>query len=359
MSAAPSRTGAASDVTEAAGVEFIAGGDPTVLSRLVSDVVTRLVGQAEASLAVTELREENYTSADGSVSVQAVVDAAQTPPMLSSHRVVVARHLGVFSDTRALEPVIDYLAEPLATTRLLLVWEKGATQSQLRPAPAALRTAVEAAGGVCHRAEVGRGREGRTWLTEQLAGAPVVLDRTATDLLAEHLGEDRVRVWAILDTLAGAYGPGTRLGAGDVAPFLGARGTVPPWELTDAIGKGDIGGALGCLQRLSGPEAMHHLQILAILRNHFDRMLHLDGSGARDEAAAAEILREAGLARKGASTYGARQALAASRRLGSDSLGRAISLLAAADLDLRGRTALDPAAVLEVLVARLSQMHRR
>ena len=135
-------------------------------------------------------------------------------------------------------------------------------------------------------AEVGRGREGRTWLTEQLAGAPVVLDRTATDLLAEHLGEDRVRVWAILDTLAGAYGPGTRLGAGDVAPFLGARGTVPPWELTDAIGKGDIGGALGCLRRLSGPEAMHHLQILAILRNHFDRMLHLDGSGARDEAAA-------------------------------------------------------------------------
>ena len=359
MSAAPSRTGTASGTPEAAGVEFVSGGDPTALSRLVSDAVARLVGEAEASLVVTELREDHYTSPDGSLSVQAVVEAAQTPPMLSSHRVVVARQLGTLGDAKALDPLVDYLAEPLATTRLLLVWEKGATQSQLRPAPAALKGAVEAAGGVCHRAEVGRGKAGRTWLAEQLAAAQVVLDRAATDLLAEHLGEDRVRVWAILDTLSGAYGPGSRLRADDVAPFLGARGTVPPWELTDEIGKGDIGGALACLQRLSGPEAMHPLQILAILRNHFDRMLHLDGSGARDEAAAAEILREAGLLRKGASTFGARQALAACRRLGSDRIARAVALLAAADLDLRGRTALDPAAVLEVLVARLSQLNRR
>ncbi|MCE2525803.1 MAG: hypothetical protein J4F99_07640 [Acidimicrobiia bacterium] len=272
MSAATSPTGTAPVAAPVAVVEFVSGGDLTALSRLVSDAVTRLVGEAEASLVVTELREEDYGSPDGSFSVQPVVEAAQTPPMLSSHRVVVARQLGIFGEARALDPLIDYLSEPLPTTRLLLVWEKGATQSQLRPAPAALRGAVEAAGGVCHRAEVGRGRAGRAWLTEQLATAQVVLDRAATDLLAEHLGEDRARVWAILDVLAGAYGPGSRLGTAEVAPFLGARGTVPPWELTDAIGKGDIAGALSCLQRLSGPEGMHPLQVLAILRNHVDRM---------------------------------------------------------------------------------------
>jgi len=359
VSSATSPTGTAPVAAPVAVVEFVSGGDLTALSRLVSDAVTRLVGEAEASLVVTELREEDYGSPDGSFSVQPVVEAAQTPPMLSSHRVVVARQLGIFGEARALDPLIDYLSEPLPTTRLLLVWEKGATQSQLRPAPAALRGAVEAAGGVCHRAEVGRGRAGRAWLTEQLATAQVVLDRAATDLLAEHLGEDRARVWAILDVLAGAYGPGSRLGTAEVAPFLGARGTVPPWELTDAIGKGDIAGALSCLQRLSGPEGMHPLQVLAILRNHVDRMLHLDGSGARDEAAAAEVLREAGLLRKGGSTFPARQALAASRRLGSDRIRAAVALLAAADLDLRGRTALDAAAILEVLVARLSQMNRR
>lgn len=341
-----------------AGIELVSGGDPAALSRLVSDSLTRLVGDADSALVVTELTEEAYTSADGTLAVSPVIDAAQTPPMLSDYRVVVARHLGVFPGAEV-GPLVDYLDAPLETTRLLLVWEKGAAQTQNRPLPAALADAVKAAGGVCHRAEVGRGKAGRAWLGEQLAAAAVRLDRGAADLLAEHLGENRTRIWAVLDTLAGAYGSGARLGAAEVAPFLGTRGTVPPWELTDAIGSGDIAGALGTLQRLCGPEAMHPMQIMAILRNHVDRMLHLDGSGARDEAAAAEVLREAGLLRKGGSTFAARGALAASRRLGSTGIRRAVALLAAADLDLRGRTALEPEVTLELLVARLSQLHRR
>lgn len=345
--------------TEVAGVELISGGDPAVLSRLVGDAAARLTGGADATLVVTELGEGDYLSDDGSASVVAVVEAALTPPMLGDHRVIVARQLGVVSELETLAPLIDYLCEPLATTRLLLVWERGATQSQLRQVPAALTRAVAAAGGICRRAEIPRARAARTWLLEQVDGAQVRLDRPATDLLAEHLGEDRARVWAILDVLAGAYGPGARLGAAEVEPFLGQRGTIPPWELTDAIGKGDIAGTLGCLQRLCGPEAMHPMQVMAILRHHFDRLLHLDGSGARDEAGAAKVLLEAGLLRKGASTAAARQALTACRRLGTERLRKAVALLAAADVDLRGRTALDPETTLEVLVARLGQMHRR
>ncbi len=338
-------------------VELVSSGDSVALHRMVADSLTRLLGDADSSLVVTELGEEDYAIGDGSLAVSVVVDAAQTPPMLSDYRVVVARHLGVFSASE-LAPLIEYLAAPLETTRLLLVWEKGASQTQLRPLPTVLTEAVEAAGGSCRRVQVGRGRAGQAWLIEQLADAPVSLDRAATELLAEHLGEDRTRVWAVLDTLEGAYGSGVRLGAGEVAPFLGERGTVPPWELTDAIGKGDIGGSLACLQRLCGPEAMHPLQILAILRNYVDRLLHLDGAGARDEAAAAEVLRQAGLMRSGGSTFAARKALMAARQLGSGRIRRAVALLATADLDVRGQTALEPEATLEVLVARLSQLHR-
>ena len=345
--------------SEAASVELISGGDPAVLSRLVGDATARLTGGADATLVVTELGESDYLRDDGSASVGAVVEAALTPPMLGGHRVIVARRLGVVSEVETLAPLIDYLSEPLATTRLLLVWERGAAQSQLRQVPAALSRAVEAAGGICRRAEVPRARAGRTWLLEQVDGAQVRLDRAATDLLAGHLGEDRARVWAILDVLAGAYGPGATLGAAEVEPFLGQRGTIPPWELTDAIGRGDIAAALGCLQRLCGPEAMNPMQVMAILRNHFDRLLHLDTPGVRDEAGAAEVLREAGLLRKGSSTFAARQALTACRRLGPERLRRAVALLAAADVDLRGRTALDLETTLEVLVARLGQLHRR
>ena len=354
-----SAAAAAAEASTAAAVQLVSGGDPTVRARLASDALAALVAGADAALAVTELGEDDYLTEDGSLSIEAVTEAAQTPPMLSAHRVVVARELGVFSDAKVLAPLLEYLAEPLETTRLLLVWEKGATQSAAGRLPAALSRAVEAAGGTCHRAEVARGRAGRTWLNEQLARAEVTLDRAAADLLATHLGEDRARVWAILEVLHGAYGSGAQLGAAEVAPFLGARGTVPAWELTDAIGTGDIAGALECLQRLCGPAAMHSMQIMAILHNHFDRLLHLDGSGVRDEAGAAELLREAGLLGRGGSTFGARKALEASRRLGSGRIRRAIVLLAAADLDLRGRTALEPEAILEVLVARLSQLHRR
>ncbi len=344
--------------TKGAGPELVSGSEPAVLSRLVTDATARLTGGADATLVVTELGESDYLHDDGSISVAPVVEAAQTPPMLGGHRVIVARQLGVVPDPEALAPLIEYLSEPLATTRLLLVWERGSTQSQLRKVPAVLTRAVESSGGTCRRAEIPRARAGRTWLEQQLDGAPVNLDRAATALLTEHLGEDRARVWAILDVLAGAYGSGATLGVDDVVAFLGERGTVPPWELTDAIGKGDIAGALGCLQRLCGPEAMHPMQVMAILRNHFDRILHLDGSGVRDEAGAAEVLRGAGLLRPGAKTFGARQALAASRRLGPDRIRRAIALLAAADLDLRGATALAPETVLEVLVARLGQLYR-
>ena len=44
--------------------------------------------------------------------------------------------------------------------------------------------------------------------------------------------------------------------------------------------------------------------------------------------------------------------------MGHDKIARAISLLAEADLDLRGATALPAETVLEVLVARLAHLSR-
>ena len=56
------------------------------------------------------------------------------------------------------------------------------------------------------------------------------------------------------------------------------------------------------------------------------------------------------------SAFPAKKALAESRRLGIERIARAIRLLAQADLDVRGTTALAGGAVLEVLVARLSRL---
>ena len=80
-------------------------------------------------------------------------------------------------------------------------------------------------------------------------------------------------------------------------------------------------------------------------------MLRLDGSdvGSGEEAAALLGVR---------SPFVAKKALAQGRRLGSERVAQAVTLLAAADLDVKGQSALPTDLILEVLVARLSRLAR-
>ncbi|HLX87008.1 MAG TPA: hypothetical protein VKR22_00900, partial [Acidimicrobiales bacterium] len=106
---------------------------------------------------------------------------------------------------------------------------------------------------------------------------------------------------------------------------------------------------MSALSRMLGAGGYHPLAVLGTLHRHFQTMLRLDGATASSPEQAAELL--------GArSVYPVKKALEQGRRLGAARIGRAVELLAGADLDLRGRTALDERTVLEVLVARLSRL---
>jgi DNA polymerase-3 subunit delta len=131
---------------------------------------------------------------------------------------------------------------------------------------------------------------------------------------------------------------------------LGEAGGVPPWELTDAIDRGDTPAALDRLGRMIGGGERHPLQILATLSGHYSRVLRLSGSDATDEKSAAALLNLKG------STFPARKALDQARRLGPQGVARAYELLAGADLDMRGRVEWPDQLLLEVLVARLSRL---
>ena len=150
-----------------------------------------------------------------------------------------------------------------------------------------------------------------------------------------------------------AHGEGARLGPDDVAPFLGEAGGVAPWELTDAIDRGDTAAALEHLHRQLGGGGRHPLVVMASLHNHYARMLRLDGADVADEKSAAAALGLTG------STFPAKKALAQVRRIGHDGVKRAIVLLADADLALKGTIDWPPELVLEVLVARLSRLAPR
>jgi len=315
-------------------VHLLRGENESLLADAVSDFVRRLVADQERALVVEEFDGEEY-------ELPAVVAAAQTPPLLTDRRVVVARGLQRFGPAEV-EALTAALADLPATTDLVLTATGRIAKKVL--------DAVTGVGGITTVTDApAGGRDRRQWLDEQMNDAPVRLDPAARAAIAEQLGEDLGRLPGLLGTLAAAYGPDAKVDLDDVEPFLGEPGSVPPWELTDAIDRGDTAGALDRLERMLNAGERHPLVVMATLHNHYARMLRLDGSGVADDRGAAALL---GVK----SPFQARKALDMARRLEPEGIARAITLLADADLDLRGAKDWPENLVVEVLVARLSRL---
>jgi DNA polymerase-3 subunit delta len=58
----------------------------------------------------------------------------------------------------------------------------------------------------------------------------------------------------------------------------------------------------------------------------------------------------------GIKEYPAKKLLGTFNALGTDRVARALQLVAQADIDLKGATALEPTLIMEILVARLAKM---
>jgi DNA polymerase-3 subunit delta len=315
-------------------VYAVRGDDPELVSQTARALVEELVRSEDPPTTAEERFGED-------LDVASLVNACSTPPFFGGRRVVVVRDAGALRQDQA-EAIAEYLSAPLASTSLVLVAGGG----QL---PRRLLGAVSRAGEVV---EAGGGRDKARWVAERVGSGAVRLDRGAQRRILAHLGEDLGRVQGLLEVLAAAYGEGATLGEEDLEPFLGDPGSAPPWELTDAVDRGDPAAALAALRRMTVAGQRHPLVVMGVLHRHYGSMLRLDGSDAGSAERAAELL--------GArSAFRAKKALSAAKRLGPEGIGRAILLLARADLDLRGESGWPADVVLEVLVARLSRLGAR
>ncbi len=334
-------------------VVILKGDDATLVAQRLQTVIADLIGNGDKSLMVEELTEEQYTGTEGGPpELSVLVNAAHTPPFLTERRVVVARNLALFTKADQVGPLVRYLEDPSPTTDLVLVWEKGAASTRLGAVPKSLKTALKEQGAQeIDAAPSGRGR--KALLEDRIADAPLRLDPSARRAIANNLGDDVGRVNQIVEALVSTFGEGARLAASDVEPFLGTASDIPPWDLTDAIDDGNIALALENMHRMTRGGERHALQVMATLHSNYQRALALDGApGVTDEKSAA--LR---LGMKG-STFPAKKALNLSRRLGSERLTQVLKLLAQTDLDLRGGSAIEAEALMEVLIARLARLSR-
>jgi len=314
---------------------LLSGDDEAVLRTTVRELLHQLVGDNDVSMMVDEFDDAEFV-------MQAVADSAHTPPFLTERRVVVARNVGRFN-TADIEPILAFLEEPLESTDLVLVGGGGAV-------PKNLTDAVKACGGEVRSTTVApRGKDRALWVRSRAAAKGIDLDDRVVARLVDWLGESAGALDGVLDTIASSHTSAARVRLEEVEPLLGEAGGVPPWDLTDAIDRGDASKAIELLHRMVHGGSRHPLQVMAILHGHYGKMAKLDGSNASDQDSAAQVL---GIK----SGFPAKKALEGSQRLGRDGLRRAIGLLADADLDVRGRTGLDEVVVTEVLVARLARL---
>jgi DNA polymerase-3 subunit delta len=336
----------------------VKAGDPVLRSRTVAALLGDLVGDEDRTLVVEDFTVPSKTRAgadedappadDGSrvAVVGAIANAAQCPPFMTSKRIVVVRDYEQLNAEEA-GSVAAVLADPLPTTVFVFVSGGGRGAKALLDVLKAAET-------------VGPESEKTTdVLAAELDRGGITLDGDAARAVAQRLGEDAGRAAALVDVLVAAFGPGARLTAGDVEPYLGEAGSVPVFQLTNAIEEGQVAGALAIAERLltvtsaRQPRPMHPLQLLGMLTSRYRKLLRVDDPAIRSAADAHAVLGGKG------STFPSKKIFEASRALGSDGLRRAVDSLHRADIDLKGASAVPEDAVLEVLVARLAALHGR
>jgi DNA polymerase-3 subunit delta len=317
---------------------LIHGEDPGLVSQELSALTEELRALDPGGLDVVE--EYGEPGRDEAIELGEILNACRTTPFFSTLRVVVVRDAKALDAAQQRE-VVAYLDDPVDTSVLVLASTGGRPPKRLLDAVGKVGTVISAFAGT-------NVRDRTKWVSDHLKGSGVHLDAAATARVAEHLGEDLSRLESISGALSSAYGTGSLLRVEEIEPFLGEAGSVAPWDLTDAIDASDLPRAIDVLHRMLDAGERHPLQILASLNRHVGAMLRLDGEGSITEQGAA--------AATGLAPYPAKKALQQSRKLGHDKLVTMVSLLAEADLDLRGRIGWPPELVVEVLVGRLARL---
>jgi DNA polymerase III delta subunit len=303
----------------------------------------------EAAEAADDGGDDPGASSEGSTELPAfaaLTTALQSPPFMTSARVVVVRDIGNATTEQA-KWLAEWIDDPLDGVHLVLVVGGGRTPSALDKAAKAKADVVGPA--TEQTAEV---------LQRELKDAHIKLAPDAAKQVAAHLGDDAGRVPELVELLHSTYGDNASLSLDDVDLYLGEVGTAGRFDLTNYIDRGDVGSALETLHRMLTASSsvqtkpLHPMQVMASLVFHYQRLLRLDDPAivTKEHAASALGMKSAG---------GARFPLESAKRLGSDGLRDAMRLLADAELDLRGAGGLDDRTVMDVLVARLAALSRR
>jgi len=322
-------------------IYLITGSDARLVSAKLTDLTAQLVGDGDRNMMLVSHDLETLSADERELAIATAMVGAQTSSLFGDERVVVLRGIGE-ATVDQLKPLIAYLVQPLAETQLVLTGSGKLAKS--------ITDALKQAGATTiNTSPPSRFNELSMWFQEQLTEAGLKVDSGALKMLIDWLGQDQARLPSIIEVLVSTYGTSKKLTVDEIEPFLGQEGSVMPWDLTDAIDLSNSPKAIAMLRRMMRSGESHPLQIMAILHNHYVKLLKLDGPEVHTASEAMAII---GVK----SDFQGKKYLETYRRLGAVSIASAVQLLARADIDLRGGKDLEEELIMEILVARLSRM---
>ena len=237
--------------------------------------------------------------------------------------------------------VAEYVAAPTPDTVLALVGE-----GLRKDSPLAKALAKKGAVLVYDVAKSGLPK----WVGEQFARHGVKASADACRALVELVGDNLQELATEVDKLS-VWAGHDEIGPDEVELLVAARADVPPFVLTDAWGRRDVGAVLGATESIleRAPREVHAL--VGRLAAHVRRVQScqtLDLAGVRPREAAAELKMH---------PFACEKAFAQSRNFSVEELRGVIVHLADLDLSLKGGSRLPNDLVLErtlVVITRTS-----
>jgi DNA polymerase III subunit delta len=258
--------------SELKSVYLIFGGDRPKIQRAIRRLRDRIGDES------TELLSAFDAGGDDAV-------AACNSPVLfgSGQRLVVVTDIERWkaADVKA---VTEYLSAPAPDTVLTLVAEEMKKDSTLAKACAKA--------GEILVYDVPKRRLGE-WVAKQFADRRVEVDAEACRALVEIVGEDPEELASEIDKLA-TWANGDALGVDEVQRLATGCAEIPGYELTDAWGRRDVGGALAACQTLiersPDPVSRAVAGLVGLLVGHVGRVRSVqalveEGLSAREVAA--------------------------------------------------------------------------
>jgi DNA polymerase III delta subunit len=305
-------------VAELLSAYLIIGTDLPKVARAVRRLRERAGEAATEQLSASEASGEDVAGACNALGLFTV-----------ERRLVVVEQVERWkaADIKALS---GYLERPSPTTVLAL------TGADIKR-DSALAKAVAKGGEVLIYDLPTRGRGSKAdlpkWVEQQFRERGVQIDHDAARALVELVGERPEELATEVDKLS-TWAAGERIGEPEVAELVPARAEVPPFDLTDAWGRRDVGDVLAAGERIverSGDAPRDVLlRIAALFTSHVGRVREcqaLDAAGVPPAAGAERLKRN---------RFYVQKLYEQSRRFSPDELGEAIVRLARLDLALKG-----------------------